>query len=196
MQLFKELPRINDIKKLMMACGILFTVGFQSQVHAENSTLAAIPKLELSQYLGLWYEIARKPATMEAHCVKNVTARYTINEYGNVAIDNRCIDSEGNEIRELGEGFLMNEPFDSKLKVSYLPEPLRWVPVNRSDYWVLKVDPTYQMALVGGPKRQHLWLFSRNPHPDEVQVTEFLRYAQSVGFNIKDLIRTKQNTTE
>ena len=128
----------------------------------------------------------------QKQCAKDVTARYTVNEYGNIAVDNRCIDVDGNELRSLGEGFISNEPFNSKLKVSFLPEAIRWMPIGRGDYWILKIDPSYQMALVGEPKRKYLWLLSRNPHPDEAKVTEFLRYAQIVGFSLKDIIRTKQ----
>lgn len=73
-----------------------------------------------------------------------------------------------------------------------MPEAIRWMPVGRGDYWVLKIDPNYQMVLVGEPKRKYLWLLSRDPHPDEAKVTEFLRYAQIVGFSLKDIIRTKQ----
>ena len=39
-------------------------------------------------------------------------------------------------------------------------------------------------------------VLSRDPHPDETKVTEFLRYAQTVGFNLKDIIRTKQNVSQ
>ncbi|WP_228256301.1 lipocalin family protein [Acinetobacter wuhouensis] len=184
------------MKKVIIIGGIFFAAGGFTKAYAENTTLAAVPKLELSQYLGLWYEVARKPMYFQKECKSDVTARYTVNEYGNVAVDNRCMTHDGKELRSLGEAFISNEPFNSKFKVSFIPEAIRWLPVARGDYWVLKIDPQYQMALVGEPKRKYLWLLSRNPHPDEAQVTEFLRYAQSVGFSVKDLIRTKQNVTE
>lgn len=196
MLLFKTLPNIDNMKKVIIIGAIFFVAGIFPKAYAENTTLAAVPKLELSQYLGLWYEVARKPMYFQKECQSDVTARYTVNEYGNVAVDNRCMTHDGKELRSLGEAFISNEPFNSKFKVSFIPEAIRWLPVARGDYWVLKIDPQYQMALVGEPKRKYLWLLSRNPHPDEAQVTEFLRYAQSVGFSVKDLIRTKQNVTE
>ena len=196
MRLFKTLPNFYNIKKSIMICGLIFTTSTATHLYAENSTLAAIPKLELSKYLGLWYEIARKPLYFQRECQSDVTARYTINEYGNVAVDNRCNTNDGRVLRSLGEAFISNEPFNSKLKVSFIPEAIRWLPVARGDYWILKIDPQYQMVLVGEPKRKYMWLLSRDPHPDEAKVTEFLRYAQTVGFNTKDIIRTKQNATE
>ena len=196
MRLFKTLPNFYNIKKSIMICGLIFTTSTATHLYAENSTLAAIPKLELSKYLGLWYEIARKPLYFQRECQSDVTARYTINEYGNVAVDNRCNTNDGRVLRSLGEAFISNEPFNSKLKVSFIPEAIRWLPVARGDYWILKIDPQYQMVLVGEPKRKYMWLLSRDPHPDEAKVNEFLRYAQTVGFNTKDIIRTKQNATE
>ena len=92
MQLFKILPNSYDFKKLIIVFGVVFSSFFYPKVYAENSTLAAIPKLELGQYLGLWYEIARKPMYFQKDCKSDVTARYTVNEYGNVAVDNRCVD--------------------------------------------------------------------------------------------------------
>jgi len=193
MHFFRKIPNAIDLKKTVLLIGINCAIGISSNVYAENSTLAAVHKVDLSQYLGLWYEIARKPISFQKDCKSNVTARYTINEYGNVAIDNRCINQNGEEIWSLGEAFISNEPFNSKLKVSFLPEPIRWMPVGRGEYWILKIDSSYQMALVGEPKRKNLWLLSRDPHPDEVKVTEYLRYAQTIGFSLKDLIRTKQS---
>lgn len=173
---------------------VLFAVSILVVIHsyAENRSLATAPRIELDKYLGLWYEIARKPMYFQEKCSKDVTARYTINEYGNVAVDNRCIDQQGNELRALGEGFVMNQPYNSKIKVSFLPEAVRWMPFGRGDYWILKIDPHYQMALVGEPKRKYLWVLSRTPHPDENKVTEYLRYAQTLGFSVKDLIRSEQ----
>lgn len=184
------------VKIMTMFIVFFISILYIPKAHAENSTLAAVPKVELSQYLGLWYEIARKPMDFQAKCKSDVTARYTINEFGNVAVDNRCVNLEGGELRSLGEAFVMNEPFNSKLKVSFLPESIRWMPFGRGDYWILKIDSQYQMVLVGEPKRKYLWLLSRDPHPDEAKVTEFLRYAQRVGFNTKDIIRPKQNASE
>lgn len=61
MQLFKTLPNIDNMKKVIIIGGIFFAAGIFPKAYAENTTLAAVPKLELSQYLGLWYEVARKP---------------------------------------------------------------------------------------------------------------------------------------
>ncbi|WP_320109287.1 lipocalin family protein [Acinetobacter piscicola] len=193
MNLIKKIPIIcPKNSQIFLQCILLASVAMSSSLYAQDRSLPTVPRVELDKYLGLWYEIARKPLFYQKDCHKNVTARYTINEYGNVEVDNRCLNREGNELRSLGEGFVSNAPYNSKIKVSFLPETIRWMPFGRGDYWILKIDPQYQMALVGEPKRKYLWVLSRTPHPDEQKVTEYLRYAQTLGFSIKDLVRSEQ----
>ncbi|VEI13067.1 outer membrane lipoprotein Blc [Trueperella bialowiezensis] len=47
-----------------------------------------------------------------------------------------------------------------KLKVDFLPKFIRWIPFTSGDYWVLKLDPDYQIALVGTPNRENLWVLA------------------------------------
>ena len=43
------------------------------------------------------------------------------------------------------------------LKSDFLPEGLHGIPFTKGDYWVLKIDPDYQTALVGEPNKEYLW---------------------------------------
>ncbi len=45
---------------------------------------------------------------------------------------------------------------------SFLPEFLRWIPFTNGDYWVLKIDDAYTVALVGTPDYKCLWLLARD----------------------------------
>jgi apolipoprotein D and lipocalin family protein len=86
---------------------------------------------------------------------------------------------------------VVNPPYNTKLKVSFLPEAVRWIPVIRGDYWILKLDEDYQTVLVGEPSRKYLWVLSRDPHPEQEVVDEYLNYAKTLGFDIRDIIRTE-----
>lgn len=178
--------------KIAVGLSILIGLGMLGMTSAQAKPLPVVERVELDKYLGVWYEVARKPVSFQSQCARDVSARYTINENGNVAIDNRCYDENGGLQQTLGEAFVVNAPFNSKLKVGFLPEIIRWVPVARGDYWILKLDENYQMALVGEPSRKYLWLLSRAPHPDKLMVNEYLHYAETLGFNLKDIIRTEQ----
>ena len=180
------------LAKIAVGVSVFISLGMLSMICAQAKPLPVVERVELDKYLGVWYEVARKPVSFQNQCARDVSARYTINENGNVAVDNRCYDDSGVLQQALGEAFVVNAPFNSKLKVGFLPEMIRWVPVARGDYWILKLDENYQMALVGGPNRKYLWLLSRAPHPDKLVVNEYLHYAETLGFNLKDIIRTEQ----
>jgi len=168
----------------MFVAGILSS----SAAYAEPKPLVAAEKVELDKYLGVWYEVARKPMYFERKCIYDITATYTLNENGNIVVDNKCYDTEGNLQRSVGEAFISNAPFNSKLRVSFLPEGVRWIPVGRGDYWILKLDDDYQTVLVGEPKRKYLWILSRTPQLKKEQIQEYLNYAKSQGYNVSDVI--------
>jgi apolipoprotein D and lipocalin family protein len=48
------------------------------------------------------------------------------------------------------------------------------------------------VALVGTPNKKYLWLLSRSQKLDPEVVEEYLNYAQHLGYDLKDLIYTKQ----
>ncbi len=81
---------------------------------------------------------------------------------------------------------------NSKLKVTFLPSWLRWLPVGEGDYWVLKLDSQYQTVLVGSPNRKYLWILSRQPQLDEQTYMSYVDAARKQGFDITQLQRTIQ----
>lgn len=189
----KSLPAASlNVGKIVLGGVLLLGLSVASTVYAKNEPLKTVEKVELDKYLGVWYEVARKPLYFQNKCDRDVTATYTLNENGNVNVDNRCFSVDGKLNQSIGEAFVQNEPFDTKLKVSFLPSVIRWLPVGRGDYWVLKLDEDYQTVLVGEPRRKYLWVLSRTHNPDKAVVQEYLDYAKSVGYDLSDVIHTKQ----
>ena len=188
----ENLPKAGyKLAKIAVGGVILLGLAATTMVYAQAKPLHVADKVELDKYLGVWYEIARKPMSFQNQCDSNVTATYTFNENGNVLVDNRCTMKDGQQSHAIGEAFVQNAPFNTKLKVSCLPEAIRWLPAGRGDYWISKIDENYQTVLVGEPSRKYMWVLSRDPHPDPRVVNEYLDYAKSVGYDLKNLIRTK-----
>lgn len=188
-----NLPKAGyKLAKIAIGGAVLLGLGMATMAYAQTKPLKTVEKLELDKYLGVWYEVARKPLYFQNNCDRDVTATYTLNENGNVAVDNRCYSKDGSLNQSIGEAFVQNAPFNSKLKVSFLPEAIRWLPFGRGDYWVLKLDENYQTVLVGEPRRKYMWVLSRSPQPDQTVVNEYLEYAKSVGYDVGDVIHTKQ----
>ena len=178
------------LAKIALGGAVLVGLGMATMAYAQQKPLHTVEKVELDKYLGVWYEVARKPLSFQKKCARDISARYTLNENGNVVVDNRCYDQEGKLSQSLGEAYVQNAPFNSKLKVSFLPEAVRWLPVGRGDYWILKLDEDYQTVLVGEPNRQYMWVLSRDTDVKPEVLNEYLDYAQSVGYDLSDLIQT------
>ena len=188
-----HLPKAGfKLAKIVVGGAVLVGLGMATMAYAQTKPLHVVEKVELDKYLGVWYEVARKPMYFQNKCDRDVSATYTLNENGNIAVDNLCYAQDGKLNQSSGEAFVQNAPFNSKLKVSFLPESIRWLPVGRGDYWILKIADDYQTVLVGEPKRKYMWVLSRSAQPDPAVVKEYLDYAQSVGFDLSDIIHTKQ----
>ena len=188
-----NLPKAGyTLAKIALGGAVLVGLGMATMAYAQTKPLQTVERVELDKYLGVWYEVVRKPLYFQNKCDRDVTATYTLNENGNVVVDNRCYTKEGKLTQSIGEAFIQNAPFNSKLKVSFLPEAIRWLPFGRGDYWVLKLDENYQTVLVGEPRRKYMWVLSRSPQPDQAVVNEYLEYAKSLGYDLGDVIHTKQ----
>lgn len=186
-------PKVSyRIGKIALGSALLLGLGAATMAYAKDEPLKTVDKVELDRYLGVWYEVARKPLYFQKKCDRNVTATYTLNENGNINVDNRCYSHDGKLNQSVGEAFIQNQPYNSKLKVSFLPSAIRWMPFGRGDYWILKIDADYQTVLVGEPGRKYMWVLSRTSQPNEKVVKEYLDYAKSVGYDLGDVINTKQ----
>lgn len=159
-------------------------------IAASKATLKPkpVPQVDLEKYLGEWYEIAHLPMFFQRKCVSNTTANYRIDSNENIVVLNKCRTETGEMISSTGIAKAVDK-HNNKLKVSFLPKSLRWVPFTKGDYWILKVDENYQTALVGGPSHKYLWILSRTPHIDEAVYQEYLKSAQEQGYNTSKLIR-------
>jgi apolipoprotein D and lipocalin family protein len=160
--------------------------------HAPPATVASV---DLERYLGTWYEIARLPMRHEPEDYRDITATYSLQEDGKVRVANRAIDGKGEAQESIGEATPVADSHNSKLVVSFLPEGLRWIPFTKGDYWILRLDPDYRVALVGSPDRKFLWLLAREPRIDASTREDFLATAREQGFDLTSLIDTPQDAT-
>lgn len=178
---------MNFLKKVTLSI-TLTCISFTAS--AADYPIQAVDQVNLQKYLGQWHEVARKPLIFQKDCAYQVVAKYSLNSNGNIEVNNSCYKANAEKKQSIGEAFVQNSPKNSQLKVSFLPQFLRWIPIARGDYWVLKIDPEYKMALVGAPNKKYLWVLSRDPQPPKQQVQQYLDYAKSLGYELNDVIYT------
>jgi apolipoprotein D and lipocalin family protein len=124
--------------------------------------VTSVPSLDLARYTGTWRQIADIPQFYEAFCVKDVTARYSVNADGTVKVDNRCTGPLGLPIRTVGTARVLDPASKAVLQVtflSFLGSPV-W-PDRTPNYVVIGVAADYSWAVVGSPDRSTAYILSR-----------------------------------
>ena len=160
---------------------------------AETALPQAVDRVDVQKYAGKWYEIAHLPMYFQRKCIANITAQYSVNADQTIGVLNSCRIANGEIISSEGVAYSQNQG-NSKLKVSFLPTGLRWIPFTKGDYWVLRVDPEYKVALVGGASNKYLWILSRTPTMDEATYQTMVATAKSQGYEVSKLQKTVQNS--
>ncbi len=61
---------------------------------AQNNELKTVDYVDINKYMGLWYEIAKIPNKFQKHCIKGITAHYSIKKNGEIKVINSCIDED------------------------------------------------------------------------------------------------------
>ena len=153
-------PRVGPGKYCVLTAvlaAILAAVhGCGALQQPDYEELPTVDYVDLDQYLGRWYEIARYPNDFEQGCV-GVTANYSLRGDGQIRVVNTCRNSSGG-VKERIEGVARvdDRQTNAKLKVSFF-----W-PFS-GPYWIIDLDRDYQYAVVGEPGRRFFWILSRTP---------------------------------
>ena len=79
-----------------------------------------------------------------------------------------------------------------KLEVQFTPTWLSFIPFLWADYWVIDLDPDYQLVAVSEPKREYLWVLSRTPEVNAAALDRLLARLEKKGFDLRKLERTRQ----
>ena len=121
--------------------------------------------VELSAYLGKWYEYGRYEAPFQTGC-EGVTADYSLPDDGKIQVVNACfkgaLDGEYSEAK--GRAKVVEGSEGAKLKVSFFGP-------FYGDYWVLDrsepdADGLYEWSIVGEPSGRYLWMLTRDAKPN------------------------------
>ncbi|HVS94309.1 MAG TPA: lipocalin family protein [Mucilaginibacter sp.] len=152
-------------------------------VQNRDEKLETVTYVELDQYMGKWYEIARFPQSFEKDCACS-TAEYSLNDDGTVKVLNSCIKEGVPDIVE-GKAAITDKKTNSKLKVHF--------GIFSGKYWIIALAPDYSYAMVGHPNRKYLWILNRKPVMDSQTYNYLLVQAASKGFDVRKLVKTEQD---
>jgi apolipoprotein D and lipocalin family protein len=156
-------------------------------VPAGRGPLALVDRVDISRYLGRWYEIARFQHGFEKSIV-GATAEYSQRGDGRVQVVNSGFQKT------------LNGKYTEVKALAWVPDPsnpaalkVRFFGLFTSDYLIFGLDQeNYSWALVGSNSRDYLWFLSRTPTISEDQLAMMKIIATSQGYDQKDLYLVPQ----
>jgi len=164
----------------MIARASLAALFFHASVvcaSGEFPELPVVPHVDLTRYLGKWYEVASFPQSFQKGCTAT-TATYTLRPDGTIGVLNECrLERPDGELKR-AEGYAkIDDPVsNAKLRVTFF-----WPFFG--DYWILELGPDYSYSVVGHPSRDYLWILSRRPQLPQATMDGILRRVRALGFD-------------
>lgn len=147
---------------------------------AQAAPLNPVPQLDVSRYLGGWYQLAANPAPFNLDCVRDTTANYSLIDEQNIRVENSCTTITG-ERRGIVGNARVNDT--ASLHVSFPGVPTQDSLDGPSNYIVAHLADDYSWALVGDPSRLSGFVLSRSPVVDAAGWQEIRAVVESEGYN-------------
>ena len=159
---------------------ILTTTTVKAQI------LQTVPNVDISKYMGRWYEIASFPQRFQKGCLCT-TAEYTLSGKGYVIVENRCNKDSvrGKQSYIRGKAFVVKNSGNAKLMVQFF-WPLK------AKYWIIDLADDYSYAVVSHPNRKYLWILSRTPQMNKAVYDQIISRLKGKGFDLNKLRLTQQ----
>jgi apolipoprotein D and lipocalin family protein len=173
---------------LLLAGTAGFLVGCATARPSGNRAVPEPAKpVDLTRYLGKWYEMARYEAGFEKDC-EGATAEYALRPDGLVSVVNSCRqDAPDGPLRTArARARIVPDSGNAKLKVSFFG------PFFIGNYWVMDHADDYGWTIVGEPTGKYLWILTRDPTPAQVVKDALVARVAALGYDTGMLRFTRQ----
>lgn len=147
-----------------------------------------VDQIDLSQYVGKWYEVARLPNPFEPIDATQITATYAQNPDGYIRVENQYT-LKGKVEKITGVARIEDPKSNAKLAVSFF-DILGYRPIW-GDYWILGIGPNYTYSVVGDRARKYAWILSRTPEIGSKNMATAVGILKHNGYDTQPLIYPK-----
>lgn len=175
--------------KSLWVFGIFFVFSiFSLKSRAEVTT---VPAVDLTRYVGKWYEVASIPHSFQKQCVRGVTAEYKDLGEGLIEVINSCETQNGSRSVSAGRAKVVDGTSNAKLRVTFVKLG-GWIFWFGGDYWIIDLDKDYRYAVVGHPTRKYGWILSRTPELSRADLQIISQNLKKQGYDLCSLLMTVQ----
>ncbi len=173
---------VTTIAAVILGAGIFLLSGCT----AVPKGVAPVTEFDIQRYMGTWHEVARLDHSFERGLTR-VTAEYTLNSNGIVAVVNRGWDARRQCWKEArGRALFCGDQSTGSLKVSFFGP-------FYGGYHIIALDQSgYLYSMVCGPSRSYLWILSRQPVLDDAVRAGLVKQAGDLRFAVDKLIWVDQ----
>jgi apolipoprotein D and lipocalin family protein len=180
------LHRVPNHGLLALLFAAIPTLALAEAGPAKPRPLESVPNVDLTRYVGTWYEIASFPQWFQKGCT-GTTATYTLRADGTIDVLNRCARKtlSGKVTLAKGRARVGSEKNPARLRVSF-----QWP--FWADYWIIALGANYEYAVVGHPNRNYLWILSRTPTMAPAVYDGILQRLRAQEYDVSRLQRTLQ----
>ena len=167
------------------AAGALAVIGLTRHPSGNRHVPEPAKPVDLTRYLGHWFEIARHDQRFERGC-EAATADYALRSDGRIDVVNRCRKLDGRLEEARGVAKIVDTETKAKLKVSFFGP-------FYGDYWILDHSDDYSWSIVGEPSGRYLWILSRMSNPGDEELHKLVKRAETLGYDTSMLIFDKHS---
>jgi apolipoprotein D and lipocalin family protein len=168
----------------MRLAGCAAALGLSVSIASAAPAGAAAPSpakaVELSRYVGRWYELARVPNQFEkGRQCDAPTADYQQSPDGAVTVVQTChVNSPTGPARTYKAAAQILDPgTNAKFRLTF------FLLLSR-EYWVVDHAVDYRWAIVGDPSGKYVWLLSRQPQLSPPARSALVARARQLGYDI------------
>jgi apolipoprotein D and lipocalin family protein len=167
--------------------------------------------IDFSRYAGLWYEFARTPKKHQDNTptrrgqtfstCTHTTARYSVRDAESLTLRNACLrrGQDGSTFEDVVEGVarVVAGSDGRRLKIAFGSTMSQFFQRIISfwgfDYWIYEVgevspNEPYSWAVVSGPRRDFLFLLTRDRFPSPLVTEEVVAAARSANLPVSKLV--------
>ena len=170
--------------------------SFRSALIAAALTTVAAPasaqsrNIELDQFDGRWFEIARSHNDVQKDCRRaqiDFNPQSQANRYSIVVTCTRRADGVVETLR--ANARVTDPGTNARFRFS-LSGLLGVGGLAGQNYWVWDHAPDYSWAIMGLPNRSDWWVWHRSQSPSEAERTRLVARARALGFDTGAVVHT------